>query len=481
MAGILKRPRGRSASGIPLAAALTLAASLAAPPALAGDGPRWLTQAAPRRMDDALAQAVDEVRRFPQDYGALVRLARAAEAAGEPRLSLAAWEAAEDVSGGNLETAAGQVGAQMAAGHEGRARRAAREAIEMNPEYATAHRQLAWGWYADEGPAPTALRMERAEAALTTAAELDPETPQVWCELGYARLGLGDRPGARLAFSRAGDSCRRAGETLAAPGWQASVGLWATGLRYSGDSPFDGGASGAIAAGLSYDQRLTVRVVGRTLGVRGAAAPGLVEPSVSFNEGWAEVGYQGARRGMSAVVGTVGPDTDGAEATRAAALTAWTGSWIRLSGDVARLSFDDGAAVQGGLGLTVPVTRGLSLAGGARATRFASAEGEVSTSLSPWGEVRYARPGWSAAVGGRGGRELRPVRLDDLTLWDLQDGVGPSGWIQLTATPDADGVLKNTWFSANYEAYSILSDDTGAAVGHAFTLGMTRTFGGSLP
>ncbi|MCA9540284.1 MAG: hypothetical protein KC620_15405, partial [Myxococcales bacterium] len=87
-------------------------------------------------LPESLQPLYDEAVRYPDDYGALSRLGAAAEQAGEPALSLAAWTRAAEVSDGNLESSLARIGPLLTLGDQAGATDAVASLVAAHPDSA---------------------------------------------------------------------------------------------------------------------------------------------------------------------------------------------------------------------------------------------------------------------------------------------------------------------------------------------------------
>ena len=220
---------------------LALAVLSAAVPAIAGEPPA------------ELRPLLEESDTYPQDYGAAVRLARAAAGVQAHDYALVGWERAAKASGGNLVTALGTTMAKLGLEDGAGARRSAAEATSLAPESSVAWTTRAWALRNATGLAPAPFYLLASEAAYTRANRIDPSDREAACGLAWNRLLLGDRVGARLAFGRLveadlGHLCAMEGGAAAAPkirfGGAASV----TGTGASSGDISSGGSTPPVIA-----------------------------------------------------------------------------------------------------------------------------------------------------------------------------------------------------------------------------------------
>lgn len=474
-------------------------------------------------LSEEVRLAQEDVSRWPSDYSAWVRLARAAEA-DHPELAVEAWREAEAINpnGRNLETAAGQVVPQLAVGNRGAARRAASDAVNFAPQLpglhllrATARAEVgAWvpEWFGDLRAQPSLRAAIRVAPAAGTRGARTPSDDAAWCAMGWGRLRLADSIGARRAFARVSDEATTCGgNAFAQPENTMSAYFSTTGIAYQ-NADNTGGLSFSAGADALVGRVLILGLSGRALWVGQSqtqtvplppgetGAPGSPPASggvSSQQEVWGRIGLTHRGHGVQAVVGGAFSQVRGQAATNKFMVggTAWASWFVTPRIEAAFSRYADGSALQGALGVRVPLVRHLSLDGGAQMTRFASVEdvdlpegvpsAEVSDQpmFSGFGSLRLEAPKFQLSAGGRLGPEFRPIRLQDPTLWNLTRTITASGFVRGAVAPalflSHEPVSNPIWLYAGYEVMRLAPSDTeGTSHLHLATIGISGTIVG---
>ena len=401
-----------------------------------------------------------QLERFPDDYASAAALGKAAVQAGDGELALRGWRAAQRVSGGNLESSAGVVLALTALGRHIDARAAAEALVVAHPDSAKAWVTHAWAWrWEPILPQRSAWQATRSYQMAAAAARVQGGGSELWCGLGYTRWSLGDIRRSREAFEASDSVCGRQGLASMPPVWRV-WGSAAAGLAAYADHPWR--ASGRHVGGqvgARWSEAVGVDLSVRRVTVDGAwpddsrpppdrfTPPPLEEDTVGQTELWARTGGRVGTVGGDALVGVV--QIDGAESGSAHALggRAWAQlSAVTLGLSAVSTSYDSGDNLQLGADLELPLHAAVALMGGVDHTRAAD---QVTTAAGPtgpvtselldqgssgWGAVRAAvwPAGLSLSLGGRLGRELRPVRFAVPAVWNLDEALLGSGFADIS-------------------------------------------------
>ncbi len=428
-------------------------------------------------LPPAVQAAWDASGRYPQDYASAVSLGQQAEAAGLNRLACVGWARAREISRGSLVSQLGEARCRLALGEHDRAAALADGLVRGFPDSADAHLIQAEVLRTDPGPLPDALQNLRAAHATAHAVELAPSDPLARCADGWARLRLGDRFGARAAFEQASGPCAEAGQQASRPApVQVYGGLYVTGLQWAGQQGQRAGASTLVDASARIyelvDVGASVRVGQNS--TRGQGESQTYEQS----ERWLRAGVSHAGHGARLIGGWIDGGGDSDTTATVLGARAWTTWWATLAVEGATVDYSDGSGWQGAASLSVPVTNTLSVQAGlgiSALTLDAAADG-ATTGRSASGEAlvhgllaaHLRRPDWTLSAGVRLGEEIRPVRLDEPTLWNLTDRIVGSGFVRGTVSATA-------WLDV-YAGYELLqlqdSFDASTSQAHAFTGGL---------
>ncbi len=396
-----------------------------------------LSLAAPAAAQtSALEQARLESEAYPQDYGAAVRLAAAATAAERHDLALLAWDRAVAVSGGNLDTALGRTVTLLALDRGREARAQAAEATTLAPESSPAWTTRGWALRNATGFAPPQYHLLGSEVAYTRATHLDPGDRTAACGLAWTRLLLGDRIGARIAFGRMveadlGDACALEGGAAAAPRVRFGGTTSFTGTLYGPGAPSTGGISVAGRAWGLIDELVGFQVAGR----------GSVTDPASGGYGQWEVwgGASVKHRGLGLeFLGAVLGSNDRAAIRGVVGGRAWATFGPSLILEASRGMYSDGDVSNLAAILKVPTTSFLTLHVGAAATwstglgqgpggaligqPYAPPSPDPVLPSARFGATLSSPPGERGVdltVEGRVGPELRPVRFDEPSVWNV--------------------------------------------------------------
>jgi hypothetical protein len=432
----------------------------------------WQAIAAPNVVADGhLEQAQAALAQWPNDYGAAVDYARAAFAAGDTASSVAAWQRAQDLSGGNLEVALGSVAPLVAQDQPQAAVRAAREAVVAAPDLSAAHRALGWARYNQR--ALPGLGTALAAPAYRAATRLDPHDAVSWCGLGWSRRGLGNTLSGATALQRARALDPSSCTQPSGPSWRTSAAVSGSLVDYSGH-PWRGQGSGAeVQAHGRVGQLAFADLAARRVMVRGLG--NLVQ-----DEFWLRAGGGHAGAGAAVLVGVL--DARGFVTDRATTLggSAWATWWATLTLSGSTTGYLDARQTQGDGSLRLPLTTALSVAGGLCATALTSTEEDPDIGppgLSGWGAATLSHQEWvSLTAGARGGREIRPVRAQTLGIWNTSEPLAGSLFARLDAHPTPALTL-----SSAFEAAWLERPDAPPSRALVGTLGLGITFGGPRP
>lgn len=393
-----------------------------------------------------------QLGRFPDDYASAAALGKAAVEAGDGELALRGWQAALRLSGGNLESSAGMVLALTALGRHSEAREAADALVAAHPASATAWTAHAWAWrWEPVLPQRSAWRATRGyEEALQHGGASD-----VWCGLGHARRALGDTRRSRAAFGESASVCGRQGLASTPGGWRAWGSVAGGVAGYSNHPWRESGSHLGGQVGARWSEAVGVDLSARRVTVDGAwpdqsvrrpdssKPPPLVDATVGQTELWARAGGRTGTVGGDVLVGLVQIDDQEAGSVRALGGRAWTQlSAVTLGFSAVSTTYDSGDNLQVGAELELPLNRAVTVLGGADHTRSSdsvtAADGAGGTSTlvlydqgsSGWAAVRATAwsAGLSLTLGGRFGRELRPVRMAVPAIWNLDEALLGSGF-----------------------------------------------------
>lgn len=419
---------------------------------------------------EALERAAHD---YPTDYGAQVDFARAAAAAGRFDLAVRAWDRAEALSGGNLEVHLGRLVARVGLGDTRGALADGRAARLAAPELADAWSYSGW---AQRHRDPPELGYVQAEASYRQAVTLDPEDAGAWCGLGWMRSVRRDRPAALKAFERAEalepGGCGAEGVAGQAGPWAVGGDLGLVALAWTDHSWRRSGVWLFGRAGLTWNDTVHADVVfrgfwGSYLGSTGAIT------SADQQEIWGRVGASNRFGGAEVLVGGVlSGDAVGSGAT-AVGGRAWGTWWVTLLGEGLWARHDDGNAWQAGLTALAPVAEELTVEAGALATGFtpdADADASVAsgTGLSGSAALHFSVERYRFSIGGRGGRELRPVRMEIPAMWNVPEPLIASGWASAGVR-----ALPFMHLSLGYEITRLLESAGDTAHAHAFSFDLS--------
>ena len=411
---------------------------------------------------------------YPQDYATQIALARAADAAGEVDTALLAWDAAFAVSGGNLESSLGRALALLAAGRIPQARAAARAATVVFPKSPEALRTYGWTLGQVGEWMPGTYGLVAAERAYARALSLMPQDDSR-CGLAWTRYALGAPLLAREDFvallgSGSGNPCAVEGTTATRPMIRFGGGFTLTGSLYQDHDTNLGGFNALIVGHVSFADLVFGALYGRFLGIAYDSGSGTQD--YTQQEIWGRVGVSHLGFGAQVLGGAVGTSSSGGTIP----VLAWQG-WatfgptLRLEGSWS--SHDDGEALKVGAGLRVPIASFLALDGGIDLTGMASDTGQtapyVSGTLSA--SLRIGR--LRLQPGFRAGEELRPVRMDEPSIWNTTDLIEASAFLKgsVNMNPHLD-------LTFGYEVLRLQPSD-GSDVRHTHLLSIGLSAGGS--
>lgn len=425
---------------------------------------------------------------WPQDYAIAVGLAYAAMDRGEPRVALSAWERARKISGGNLEVQLGRIPALVATGDTTRARAEARAAVDDHPDMARAWMLHAWAWR-NEAILP-GIGSRIAESSYLRAATLDPELASAWCGTGWSRVLQGDTLGARKAFRTASDldyrdRCAYRGLATTRPSFEIWGSVFGAGLVFQDHAARTAGVSGVVQGGITLGEVVTLEATGRAVQVGSTAEDGSDGEPIHQQEGWARLAIHHKGHGAQLLIGTdhIGGLVEGKALSMGGSV--WGTWWTTFRGGFQHTTYTDGRALQANVDVVVPLHPAVSLSGGVQWSNWTpDTDGDptgtasgVGNYVSGSGKLTVAGDWGSLEVGGRGGPEYRPVRVDQTTLWNLQERIDASGFVTTTipTTPWLD-------LSLSYEVMR-LDTETGIAdlpistdAFHEHVLGIGFTF-----
>ncbi|MCB9793137.1 MAG: hypothetical protein H6741_10465 [Alphaproteobacteria bacterium] len=424
----------------------------------------------PMEESPALQAAKAEVQAYPKDYGAWVRLARAAEPF-DAALAVEAWVQAEALSGGNLESSAGQVMPRLVMGDVAGAQAASLRALEYGPEDPGVWSLRAEALRHPSGLGGSSRAAWRAHAAARTAMALAPEDPLALCAIGWSHVRLGDRASAHAAFTQAGDApCAEAGLAASSLDPRLRERVWGTVLIYP--DALGGGAGAGLTGhvGLRLQDRYDLAATPRLTYISQSGLQAELWLSGALVRGGS--GVRAVLAGVKAPANTeLPPPLPGLPPPPSRAngavlgLQAWGTRWATLKLDASALLFGDGTGWQSGLRVSVPLSDPLSLELGGALSAFSEAlspEGIVPEDWAgegpaPSGEatLRWSQGDWGATLHGRLGTRYRPTSLDLDNTWNLSAAT--------TATLGAAASWTHASgrrFSLGYDALSLHDADT---------------------
>lgn len=385
----------------------------------------WVALGVAGELEDAAAEA----EAYPQDYAAVSGWARVAAGAGEWGQAARAWAQAAELSGWGLEAGVGLVDARLGAGDRSGAREAARHLVELHPDDPWAHLADARARAATgKGGAPEWAAL-RARSAVRRAVELAPDLVAAQCSRAWSRAAVGDGVGMSRALARAGD-CPRPELQLAPYGG----GAYATWMTYTHHPVWTGGPSLYASVWTRPTDGTLLEVVGQAqyIGGRTGSAGGGASHTEFFQGSlWLRGGVSRGDRGAQILTGGVFSDDDSSGGVLAA--SGWITRGATLSVELAGgVWSDDAWSLQAGVGLRVPLWRAVALRTGVQHTSLLD-DGGVDHGLSGSCGLDITLPSGLELVGtARVGREARPVRLDEATVWNTEELLGPSADLTLT-------------------------------------------------
>jgi len=416
--------------------------------------------------------------RFPEDYATAMALGEAALAAGEADVALLAFERAVGLSKGNFESRRGQVLAQSLAGEHVAAIAAGNALVADFPDRPDAHAARAWVWRWQ--PVLPQLSAVMASRGYTRALSLG-GGGDLACGLGWTRWGLGDAFGARHAFDATDAACAESGRRA------TPRGVWMTGAALGGATGFTDHAwrqtSNTLGAqvGASWSSLVGVDATVRRVGVTGETdtldplQPPGVPPaealtlSAQQSELWLRARTRGRRFGGEGLFGILSATGDLEQSGTFFGARGWAQLapvTVGLSGVSA--TYDDADHLQLGIDLDLPLTPTVALSGGVQNTRLTTTE----TATMGWGAVRYQSPDdrFQAQLGARFGSELRPVRMAEPSVWNLDDTVRQSAFATLSWRIDDRFTLFSGAERLRLEGTSstnpVLASESTATTGH---------------
>ncbi len=388
-----------------------------------------------------------QLHQFPDDYATASALGKAAVDAGNGELALWAWQRAMEISGGNRESGQGVVLALTASGRHAEAREAANALVAKYPTSADVWSVHAWAWRGT----PTLPHRSAWKAARSyeTAIELG-GGGDAQCGLGYTRRARGDAQGARAAFTASDSACGRRGRAITPGGWKAWASATGGATAYLSHAWRDSGNHVGGQVGVRWSDTVGMDLTARRVSASGALPdstaevlgphrpPPLVSSTVVQTEVWTRVGARTKAIGGDVLVGSA--TSSGAEL--GSALAAGGRAWMQMSPltlGVSGLSttYEDSTHLQLGVDCNLPILPTVSMGWGVDHTRLSDTtvvaagtglRGETDRSdlgTSGWVSGRYwfSAPDVTLSLGGRLGREVRPVRVAQPALWNLEEAL----------------------------------------------------------
>ncbi len=371
---------------------------------------------------------------YPQDYGAQQTLARAAEEAGERDLALIAWQAAFDASHGNLESSLGRALALLNLGRIPEGRAAARAAARAFPESAAAQKTLAGAHRHAATNLPGSWGLVAADRAYVRAFSLSPDD-DTRCGRAWNRLAL-DAPlvarqdFAALLLKNPGDACAVDGTAATRPMFRFGGGFSLNGSLYQDHPSNLGGFNALIFGRISFADLVFAEVAGRFLGIAQSTDTGTQD--YRQDEIWGRVGVAHGGFGAQVLAGALGATTS-TSTIPAVGGQAWAsfGATLRLEGTWAQ--YDDGEALRAGLGLRVPVLSMLSLDGGVDLSGLIDDSGDPTPQVSAHLSAILRLGPMTLQPGFRAGNEIRPLRIDEPSLWNTTSTLEASAFLKGSA------------------------------------------------
>lgn len=405
--------------------------------------------------------------RSTEDYALVVQLAEEARAAGRPELAVEAWALAEHLSGGNLETAMGPIVDLVATGQGGSARAHAAEAVRLAPELVKPWSLRGWAWRGlawtpDVGARVASLSYRRAEHNAGEEGSADDA-----CGLAWTRAASGNLTGARAAAARAEVACAPAlPHTLT--GWGAVFGAVSA---WQGTPYRSTGGHAVLQGGLSWDEWLDLELTGRFSSIATVDLAGETGP-IHQGEGWGRVTVRHAGLGASLLVGGLGLDGQATGKGVTVGGSLW-GTWgVRLAAHGAWTSYNDGPAWQAGGTLAVPLRSWLTLSGGVGATAWTPNDEATLTvdggpHVSGHLGVALTQGPVDLSLSGTFGQEVRPIRLDEPTVYNLGSLVAGTGSFDLGVRVGGPVTLR-----ASYDLMHLAPEAETPVYLHLATLGV---------
>lgn len=380
--------------------------------------------------------------RFPDDYQSAVALGDAALAAGDGALATTAYGRAVALSDGNFESRRGQVLALSLAGEHDAAVIAGNDLTTDFSDRPQAWAARAWAhrWR------PTFPQYSAAMAAHSYTRALHLGGPsELSCGLGWSRWALGDAVGAHRVFSDADAPCGEAGMTATPQRLSVTGAAYGGGTGFAEHSWRRSGSLVGAQVGLTWSTLAGADVTVRRVGVTGesitadavpepgGAPPTPVAISATQSEVWLRASTRGRRVGVHGLFGSVSTTGD---LESSGQLFGGRG-WVQLPGVTLGVSgasgiYTDGTSVQVGGDLILPLMPAVALAGGVQHTRFVSSDAlsEPRSGTSGWASVRVSAVDhrFGVELGARFGAEVRPVRMAEPMVWNLDDTLHESAF-----------------------------------------------------
>ncbi len=382
--------------------------------------------------------------RFPEDYATAIALGQGALAEGDAEYAVEAFQRAVSLSDGNYESREGLVLAYTLAGNHTAAVAEGNTLIADHPDLPGAWATRAWAWRWN----PTLPQRSAFVAARSYQHALQLGGPESFrCGEAWSRWGLGDHQGAYRRFSATNAPCREAGLRATAPTWTPYGAVMAGGSMFT-DHEWRTtnnaiGAQVGVRRSTAFGMDATVRRVGvhgETAIIDATAPPDAPTFTSAITAQQTEFWLRGhARAGWVGVEGLFGSATTSGDFDASARVVGGRAraqlSAVTLGASGLATAYNDGAHTQLGLDLDLPLHPRVALSGGVQLTSFvASTDDSVDDQgTMGWGAVRWASESGrvTGQVGLRLGREVRPVRIADPSIWNIDEALVGSGFASL--------------------------------------------------
>lgn len=406
-----------------------------------------------------LAALERETLAYPQDYGVAAAYASALCAAqpGEP--CAAAWEKAGELSGWGAE----------AAWAYGLAVEAQRPLARAHAARITQlHQDEAWSWlYAARvrrsapGPWSSWWRASRSAGAVKRAAHLAPDDPEVRCARAWNRALLDDETGAAAAAVGASADCG-----VPTPPPQAT---YTASAYLSGIAEVSGGEAAwkpVSLAGASWRPAwgsvgVNLRYIPGEKGSNGIGR-GANQGYPAWTELWLNATTSAGPRGASAHAAGV----SGSATALLAGAQAWGRAGAVWRGAAVMGRWSDGDSLQLNAGARLPLFTAFTADFSIERTRHTDAEGLTAEGLQTVAFVEGYHGARALRATLRTGHAMRPVRLDEPTVWWYARPLGPAAALTLTWPTKAGDLF------FGYEALTLPeTPDEAAAWVHTLSVG----------